>query len=74
MKMIDYILGWISGLSAYITGNEKTIVLLQNEQNNQAIETTIKNESEMAFGPFFNNRKLLIKRFTNWLKWLKSCF
>lgn len=31
---------------------KKTIVLLQNEQNNQAIETTIKNESEMAFGPF----------------------
>lgn len=44
---------------------KKTIVLLQNEQNNQAIETTIKNESEMAFGPFFNNRKLHIKRFTN---------
>lgn len=31
---------------------KKTIVLLQSEQNNQAIETTIKNESEMAFGPF----------------------
>ena len=30
---------------------KKTIVLLQNEQNNQAIETTIKNESEMNCTP-----------------------